>query len=128
MSPSAPSRLSRLARAAIPAAPLALVGIPSARAVIVYTNPADQTITLGGSNKLFVDMGTAGGTGSISTSTFGAADFSLKIYSTNRPYVRVTGASGNFLTETSSYRLSRLGSGVTLDQECPELNRKPRTS
>ncbi len=121
MSLSTPSRLARLSRVALPAAPLALAAIPEAKAVIVYTNPADTTITAGGSNKLWLDLGTGGGTGSVQTSAFNARDLKLAIYTAANPYVRGASfsdgatASTSTLTEASSYRLSFLSAGVTID-------------
>lgn len=49
--------LARFTRAALPAAPLALVALPSAKAQIIYTNPADITIDSTGSIVLFIGTG-----------------------------------------------------------------------
>lgn len=57
------SRLGRIARTALPAAPLALAALPSAHAVIIYTDIADITMTYGQGKFIFVDMGTGGATG-----------------------------------------------------------------
>lgn len=62
--PTSSSRLGRLTRTALPAAPLALGAVPSAQAVIIYTNPVDITIVSTDFKFIFVDFGTGGATGS----------------------------------------------------------------
>ncbi len=96
------SRLSRLAHAAIPAAPLALVALPSAHAAIIYTNPADLTVS--GDNLIFIDMGTNGAGGSSNTSYLGGtSSFRLSPYVGHYPYIaRGSGGSGRIF-ETDGY-------------------------
>lgn len=60
--PTTTSRLSRIARKALPAAPLALIAVPSAHAVIIYT-PANVTMSFADGQFLWVDMGTGGSPG-----------------------------------------------------------------
>lgn len=55
--PTTSSRLSRIARKTLPAAPLALAAVPSAHAVIIYTNPTDITIDSTGSVVLYIGTG-----------------------------------------------------------------------
>ena len=74
-------------RLVLPATPLALAGVSasSAEAAIVYTDNVDTTISAA-SGRIYWDMGTGGGTGSVSNSFFPASDMAL-FFGQNDSYV-----------------------------------------
>ncbi len=98
------SRFLHLTRRALPAAPLALAALPSVQAAIIYTNPADLTATFPGS--IYIDLGTDGSGGAVSSSSFSGADFQLlfdSIYGSDNPGLTYLGGASRFISRPGNY-------------------------
>lgn len=107
--PMSKQRLVR--RLLLPTAPLTMASVPTAKAVIVYSNVPDMTINSGPSASLFLDLN--GGT--ISNSTFAGADVRLNFSYLDFAYFpRVNGiAGGNTIASQNGYA-ARLTAGSSI--------------
>jgi hypothetical protein len=117
----APFRFARLSRTALPAVPLALAAIPSARAVIVFSD-LGAGVTVTGSTKIYFDLdhsGNGAGSAGFASNTsagFTGTDFKLYFKSGNaaKPYIASSNPSTGYVSINGSNFTTNFAANASL--------------